>query len=302
MIMLWGLPEEESLAAVHRALHAERATTVMVDQRRALSIRYLPGPDGPLLALSGRRIPLMEVTAAYPRPYPFVPRATGAGRPARLVALRHITRLERCLWHWLATTPATVVNRLGPSASNFTKPMQTRVARSCGFRVPCSLLTNDLEQLRAFVARHGMVVYKAAGGMRTYTAMLDLADARRLGRLSTCPTYFQQFIAGTNVRVHVVGTELFGVEIHSDAVDYRQGADDMAATVLPEPVARQCLAVTGALGLLVAGIDLIRGSDGEWFFLEANPSPAFTCYPGSEQVGAAIARLLIGRAAFYQGA
>jgi glutathione synthase/RimK-type ligase-like ATP-grasp enzyme len=193
------------------------------------------------------------------------------------------------------------VNRLGPSASNFTKPAQTRVAGACGFRVPGSLLTNDLEQVRAFVARHGMVVYKAAGGTRTYTALLDMADTRRLGRLGTCPTYFQQFIAGTNVRVHVVGTELFGVEIHSDAVDYRQGHCHMAAAVLPEPVARQCLAVTSALGLLLAGIDLIRGPDGEWFFLEANPSPAFTFYPGSEQVGAAIGRLLVGRAGSWSG-
>ena len=50
----------------------------------------------------------------------------------------------------------------------------------------------------------------------------------------------------------------------------------MAPAELPGPVARRCLAVTSELGLLVAGIHLIREPDGEWFFLEANPSPAFT--------------------------
>jgi hypothetical protein len=297
MILLWGLPEDAPLAAVHRALQAQGAPAVIVDQRRALSMRYLPLPEGALLSLPGRRVPLADVTAAYLRPYPFLPRKAVAGRPAWLVARRHIARLERDLWQWLATTPATVVNRLAPSASNSTKPAQTRVARTCGFRVPRSLLTNDLEQARAFADRHGRVIYKAAGGTRTYTALLDMADVRRLERLSTCPTYFQEFIAGTNVRVHVVGTGLFGVEIRSDAVDYRQGLHDMAPAELPEPVARRCLAVTSELRLLVAGIDLIREPGGEWFFLEANPSPAFTFYPGGEQVAAAIAGLLTGRAA-----
>jgi D-alanine-D-alanine ligase-like ATP-grasp enzyme len=44
--------------------------------------------------------------------------------------------------------------------------------------------------------------------------------------------------------------------------------------------------------LLVAGLDLIRTPDGDWYFLEANPSPAFTFYPDRAEVGAAIARLL----------
>jgi glutathione synthase/RimK-type ligase-like ATP-grasp enzyme len=166
------------------------------------------------------------------------------------------------------------------------------VARACGFDVPDTLLTNDLGQARAFAARHGLVVYKGAGGTRTYTGLLDLADTRRLERLSTCPTYFQRYIAGTNVRVHVVGTDVFPVEIMSDAIDYRAAPREMGPGRLPESVAERCRAVTKALDLLVAGLDLIRTPDGDWYFLEANPSPAFTFYPDRAEVGAAIARLL----------
>ena len=126
MIMLWGLPEEAPLAALHRALQAQGAPTVVVDQRRALSMRYLSRPEGALLSLPGGRVPLADVTAAYLRPYPFLPRQAAAGRPAWLVARRHIARLERDLWQWLATTPATVVNRLAPSASNSTKGADPR--------------------------------------------------------------------------------------------------------------------------------------------------------------------------------
>jgi hypothetical protein len=292
LVLLWGLPGDEPLAAVRHALHARGAQTVMVDQRLALSTRFLSRPEAQVLRLPDGDIALAEVTAVYPRPYPHVPAARG-DRPGHLVARRHVARLEYELWQWTATTTATVVNRLAAAASNSAKPIQTRAARACGFGVPDTLLTNDLGQARAFAARHGLVIYKAAGGTRTYTGLLDLADTRRLERLSTCPTYFQRYIAGTNVRVHVVGTEAFPVEIISDAIDYRAAPCDMGPVRLPESVAEMCRAVTKALDLLVAGLDLIRTPDGGWYFLEANPSPAFTFYPDRGEVGAAIARLLM---------
>jgi glutathione synthase/RimK-type ligase-like ATP-grasp enzyme len=187
---------------------------------------------------------------------------------------------------------ATVVNRPAAAASNFTKPIQTKAAMACGFHVPGTLLTNDLEKARAFAARHGQVVYKAAGGTPSFTGLLDLSDTRRLEQLGTCPTYFQQYIAGTNVRVHVVGKDVFAVEITSDAIDYRRDTHEMFPTSLPEAIAEKCRIVSRALGLLAAGIDLIRSADGKWYFLEANPSPAFTFYPDRDDVAAAVARLL----------
>jgi glutathione synthase/RimK-type ligase-like ATP-grasp enzyme len=204
-----------------------------------------------------------------------------------------VARLEQELWQWMATTTATVVNRPTAAASNSTKPMQTAVASACGFRVPDSLLTSDPEQVHAFAARHRRVVYKAAGSERTLTGLLDVADVGRLERLCTCPVYFQKYIAGRNVRVHVAGAEVYAAEITSDAIDYRRHIQHMAPVILPGPIAEACRAVTGALGLLLAGIDLIRARDGDWYFLEANTSPGFTFFPEHDQVAASIARLLV---------
>ena len=52
---------------------------------------------------------------------------------------------------------------------------------------------------------------------------------------------------------------------------------------------------TGQLPLLKPEIDLdlIRTPEGEWYFLEANTSPAFTFFPDRDTVGAWIARLLV---------
>jgi len=290
LVLLWGTPQEEPLAAVHRALLAARARTFLLDQRRTLSARL--NRDETLLSLAGNSICLADVTAAYPRPYPSLP-VIRHGYPARGVALRHTARLEYRLWHWLATAQATVLNRPQAAASNNAKPLQTRAASACGFRVPDSLLTNDPAAAVEFAARHGQVIYKGASGTRTRPGLFDPADTSRLARLGTCPTYFQRYVRGTNVRVHVVGTQLFATQISSDAVDYRNQWTDMRPLILPEATAARCVAVTRELGLLFAGIDLIRTPDDDWYFLEANPSPAFTFFPGGDQVAAAVARLLI---------
>lgn len=277
---------------MHRALRAAGARTVLLDQRHALSVRLAADAAGETrLTLPGGIVRLADVTAAYPRPYPSLP-VIRDNYPARGVAGRHAARLEGRLWHWLATAQATVLNRPQAAASNNAKPLQTRAASTCGFLVPESLLTNDQAAALAFAARHGQVIYKGASGTRTRPGRFDPANAGRLARLGACPVYFQRYVRGTNVRVHVVGTELFATEITSDALDYRSHWTAMRPVALPAAAAAGCLAVTRCLGLPLAGIDLIRTPAGDWFFLEANPSPAFTFFPDRDQVAAAVARLL----------
>jgi len=290
-VLLWGIPEDEALSAVRNALEDLGTRATLVDQDATLSLRLGPGPGGePELRLNGARVALADVTAAYPRPYPFPPAAPGT--PARAVTRRHVLRVEHELWHWLATTPALVLNRPGPAAGNATKPAQSRVAATFGFLIPESLLTNDQAAARAFAARHGPVIYKGAGGSRTITGLFDPADEGRLARLATCPTYLQRYIAGNNVRVHVVGADVFAVEVDSDAVDYRRHVNGLRPVALPPDVADACRALTAGLGLGLAGIDLIRTPAGDWYFLEANTAPGFSFYPDRDAVAAAIAGLL----------
>lgn len=128
--------------------------------------------------------------------------------------------------------------------------------------------------------------------MRTRTGLLDPADTSRLARLGTCPVYLQRCIPGRNVRVHVVETEVFATEVVSDAIDSRARIRQITPVILPTEVADRCVAVTHALGLLLAGLDLIHSPQGEWYFLEANTSPGYTFFPAAGQVADAIARLL----------
>ena len=107
-------------------------------------------------------------------------------------------------------------------------------------------------------------------------------------------------MAGYDVRVHVVGDEVFASEVKSNAHDYRyaslSGNDvELAATTVSAEIADRCRAMVTGMGLAVAGIDLRHTPDGRWICFEVNPSPAFVYYEEAtgQPIGQAIAHLLI---------
>jgi glutathione synthase/RimK-type ligase-like ATP-grasp enzyme len=86
------------------------------------------------------------------------------------------------------------------------------------------------------------------------------------------------------VRVHIVDSAVFATAIHSTAVDYRAATWQVGKPPkftdyrLPENLSEQCIQLSKALGLTVAGIDLKITPDNEAFCFEVNPGPAFTFY------------------------
>jgi hypothetical protein len=291
MILLWGPPDDTPLTAVHEALDERGADLLVLDHPQLSSSRMVRGCDGLGLKTPDRTYQLSEITACYPRPY-------GGARPSPSTVthpsvVRHLERMEFGLWLWAATTRATVLNRPTPSATNSTKTTQTRAAEQCGLHVPPTLVTTDIGYLRQFADSWGQVIAKGVGGARTVVAQVDVEGTDRLPHLATCPTYFQAYLAGTNHRLHVVGDQVFAVSITTNNVDYRYGGCEMAPAVIPDDIVDKCRLVCARLGLVLAGIDLIHGDDGEWYFLEANPSPAFTFFTGFDRVASAIADLLI---------
>ncbi|HZL03445.1 MAG TPA: hypothetical protein VFC48_10010, partial [Cellulomonas sp.] len=117
------------------------------------------------------------------------------------------------------------------------------------------------------------------------------------------PTQFQALVPGTDVRVHVVGREVFATEIGSGAVDYRYAGRDgltaaLAATTLPDDVADRCVRLAATLELPLAGIDLRRTPAGDWVCFEVNPMPGYSFYEShtGQPIAAALVRHLAGKA------
>jgi glutathione synthase/RimK-type ligase-like ATP-grasp enzyme len=83
----------------------------------------------------------------------------------------------------------------------------------------------------------------------------------------------------------------------SEADDYRYPGRhevEIRACRVPRVVEERCKLAAASLNLYVAGVDLRRTPEGDWYCFEVNPSPAFTYYENrtGQPIGNAVARLL----------
>lgn len=175
--------------------------------------------------------------------------ATGAGTGRKLEgepdaspARRHARALHDTLYRWIEVAGARVVNRSGPQGSNSSKPYQAQLIASYGLRVPETLITNEPAGVLAFRRAHGSIIYKSMSGVRSIVKVLDDKDLARLGDIGWCPVQFQALVPGNDVRVHVIGRDVYATEIISDVTDYRYacqlgGSATLRAMDRPEDLA-----------------------------------------------------------------
>jgi glutathione synthase/RimK-type ligase-like ATP-grasp enzyme len=183
--------------------------------------------------------------------------------------------------------------------SNTSKPYQAQLIAKHGFLVPDTLITNNPVFAREFQSKHNYVIYKSISSVRSIVQKLETKDFERLEQIRWCPTQFQQFVEGTNVRVHVVGEKVFATAIETEATDYRyahkQGGDaELRAVELDDEVAANCVRLAEALGLAFAGIDLKVTPNDEVFCFEVNPSPGFSYFEANtgQPIAKAVAEYL----------
>jgi len=207
---------------------------------------------------------------------------------------------EHELQTWLDLTPAMVLNR--PSAASIcaSKPAQLRLLQDWGWDVPATLVTTSISEVLAFRERHGEVIVKGISSVRNRVRLFEGTNDPRLALLHWCPTQFQQRIAGTDYRVHVVGDQIFCCRIESSAVDYRSPEPGTTESrlmqhALPDWVADRCRLTCRKMGLGLAGIDLRCTPDDRWVIFEVNAMPGFTVFETKDDapISEAVAELLI---------
>jgi glutathione synthase/RimK-type ligase-like ATP-grasp enzyme len=165
------------------------------------------------------------------------------------------------------------------------KPRQLAVAKTCGLRVPETLVTSDPCAAERFIERHrGDVIHKALTSPAHRfldTRALSSEDRRHLETLSVAPTMFQERIhAAADLRVTVIGERLFTARFDTGqgraGVDTRLDLDVPVAVVeLDTELAARLLACMRALGLSMGTIDLRVPDEGDPVFLEINPQGQF---------------------------
>lgn len=305
-VLLVGIPSEPPLAMVADALAAQGTATVLLSQRRVadwrLAFQVAHGEARGWLDLDGSGWPLEKFTGVYLRPmdHRFLPELRD--EPADGAARRHADEMHSILTQWCDLSDARIVNRPVAMGSNSSKTFQAHLVRGFGFDVPETLVTNDPDRVRAFAARFPAVIYKSVSGVRSIVTTLTDQDAARLETLRWCPTQFQERVDGVDVRVHVVGAEVFATRVTSDAVDYRYAVDQVGQPALLEAfdlagdVAERCVQMAAGLGLAFAGIDLLFANDGRLICFEVNPCPGFSYYEANtgQPIAAAVAGYLSG--------
>jgi len=298
-VIIIGIPSDPALRAVRQSLDRLGTEVIVLNQRESFSwdLRLgSRGDTGVLKRQHGPSIFLSRVSAVYSRMMD--PRVLAAAE-GHEEWVDHMTTLHRTLGIWLEQTAVNVLNRPSAMMTNSSKPYQSQLIRTAGFRVPRTIITNDPDAVRRFASDVGRVVYKSISGQRSVVRLLEPADDRRLNRISWCPTQFQEFLPGQNIRVHVIGDEVIATEIASEAVDYRyaerEGASvTMHATQVSSAVAESCVLLTRALRLGFSGVDLRLDGHGDPYCLEVNPMPAFTYFEDrtGQPIADAVARYL----------
>lgn len=208
------------------------------------------------------------------------------GLPAEMTAWEQIARAQ-----WAALVRGLVVfqsakwiNHPGATYLAEQKPLQLSLARSVGFRVPETFVTNDVKRLRHFgdrdIAIKGVdtvIAREAAEEVFAFTNILSPGQVVD-EEIEGYPVIVQEAISPkTDLRVTVVESNLFAVCIERGGAgvrgDWRMQKDGLCyrPVRLPERVEISCFALTRRLGLSFGAIDLAKQGD-EYFFLEINPT------------------------------
>jgi glutathione synthase/RimK-type ligase-like ATP-grasp enzyme len=270
VILLMGPGNDPPLRAVAAALRQMGADYICLDGDLGIARPWLPDSEA-VLSVHGREIPLERVQSAYLRPF-----ALSTEDSQERKALE-------TLLAWTDLAMARIVNRPTASLPNNSKPLQGQLIKRFGLQIPETLITTDPEAARDFTRRHGEVVYKSISGVRSIVRRLGKDRYLQLDDVANCPTQFQRYIQGDDLRVHVMGETVHALRIQSDCDDYRyaarNGAQVRASEVELDPATAESLrTIVWQMGLWLAGIDLRRTPTGEIYCLEINPSPGFTYY------------------------
>lgn len=162
------------------------------------------------------------------------------------------------------------------------KPAGLAAAVEAGFRVPPTLVTSSSEAARAFIRRHGQVVYKPLSaplyridGVSCTVRVAGVAAGEIDEEVTGTAHLFQQRVEKVaDIRATVIGERVFYVRIESDLLDWRTDYTRLAYSVTrpPDGISEALFAYLDHFRLLFGAFDFAVDRQGRWWFLECNPS------------------------------
>ncbi|MEU5284700.1 ATP-grasp ribosomal peptide maturase [Streptomyces sp. NPDC020755] len=177
--------------------------------------------------------------------------------------------------------PLWVNHPLRNAAADY-KPAQLAVAQRLGLTVPPTLVTNDPDEARSFVDSHDQAIFKTLrwtpyqrGGV-PLTGWADPVLATEIDeRVAVAPHLFQAVVnKAADLRVLVVGRQVFAVRIESGMLDWRKDYSALSYRVvdLPDRVEKALLTYLDHFELASGSFDFAVDKTGGLWWLELNPN------------------------------
>jgi hypothetical protein len=284
--MIISYPEDAHAQAVIKSLRAHDQEPLLLNLSRfpALSkIQLHYGGDNRMLFEDSSRDPIDLHTCRsvwWRRPQPFGIPADVRNPVHRTFAIGEAQEVFGGVWGLLK---ARWVNDPYRDDLAHRKTFQLRVAQEAGLSIPNTLVTNDPEAAHDFIERQGSsnTVYKTFSGTPLAwreTRLVGAEEIEKLDLVRIAPVLFQQYVEGVDIRVTVVGDQIFPAAIDTSRgdypVDFRMNYDaiKIEPTELPDSVRQRILNLMGCLGLVYGAIDFKRTRDDQYVFLEVNPA------------------------------
>lgn len=165
------------------------------------------------------------------------------------------------------------------------KMLQLNIAQKNGLIIPETLFSNDAEAITGFFHTYGNgkmvaklhgVISKSMGGENFLsTNIIDENSIQDIADIEYCPMIFQPYIEKQyELRIVYLDGEFFTGKINnSENADWRIACGNYfwSKYHLPENIKTSLAAMMKEMGLYMGAIDMIRGKDRKYYFLEVNP-------------------------------
>ena len=278
-ILILGNSSDEHARHLKQALTEADVKVNYLDTRRfptQLRISWQPKTQiGSLQLSDGYQLEFQDIKSVYWRSFTGVEVPNLEESYQQMVAFNDSmsalrTMLQACDARWVNSWQAYQFHK--------EKPLQLSQVKQSWVKIPDTLITNNPEQVISFAQLHEKVIFKPVyGGAHTQILTDSHLEPERLNlALSISPITIQEYIPGTNIRSYVIADSVYSAEIRSNSLDFREDFQAQLIPIdLPTRVKQDCFTIAKALHLEWTAIDWRRTPGGEYFFLEANPSPMF---------------------------
>jgi glutathione synthase/RimK-type ligase-like ATP-grasp enzyme len=165
------------------------------------------------------------------------------------------------------------------------KMFQLKIAQKNNLTIPKTIFSNDAQKITAFfhencngkmIAKlHGAISKSMGGENMLSTNSIDENSLEDISDIEYCPMIFQPYIDKEyELRIVYLDGDFFTGKINnSENVDWRvaQGDYFWSEYNLPENIKANLSSMMKEMGLYIGAIDMIKGKDGNYYFLEVNP-------------------------------